>query len=464
MTGALLRAGLLAVHPAAAGRSTSPSPCRSGPLRRSRRPSRPRPTRWRADPPATRPTGTSCSRSGGTADAGRHRLPVLARRARRGPGARAAAWPGRCAGSATTWRARPGRRRRRPVPDVRDPGRAVRVAVPYNGSVARVDVRPRSARAGAALAGREPVRRAAPARADDAEPVGDRPAGRATGPIVATFHTATERSRALSALRRDAAAAAGEGHRADRGVRRSRDACRWSTWAGTRWRSPTASTCRRSPSGPLLARPARGRRTVGFLGRFDEPRKGMPVLLDALRDARPGRPDLRLLVVGPGRRAAVLARAARTGGRPARRARPRRRRDQGRGAALGATCSARPTPAARASAWCSPRRWPPGRRCSPATSTRSARCSTTAGGRAVPAGTRRRSRGRWRCWTTPRGARRWRGRLGARRRASTGRRSPAGRQVYETVCRRRPYRRRGRARSGARPVRPASRDGAATGG
>ncbi|MDQ4105152.1 MAG: glycosyltransferase family 4 protein [Actinomycetota bacterium] len=49
--------------------------------------------------------------------------------------------------------------------------------------------------------------------------------------------------------------------------------------------------------------------TVGFVGRFDEPRKGMPVLLAALRTVVRTRPDLRLLVVGHGD-AAALMRAA----------------------------------------------------------------------------------------------------------------------------------------------------------
>jgi phosphatidylinositol alpha-mannosyltransferase len=39
---------------------------------------------------------------------------------------------------------------------------------------------------------------------------------------------------------------------------------------------------------------------VGFLGRFDEPRKGMPVLLDAVRRLTPSRKDLRVLVIGRG--------------------------------------------------------------------------------------------------------------------------------------------------------------------
>jgi phosphatidylinositol alpha-mannosyltransferase len=40
--------------------------------------------------------------------------------------------------------------------------------------------------------------------------------------------------------------------------------------------------------------------TIGFLGRYDEPRKGMPVLIEACRLLARTRPDLRLLVVGPG--------------------------------------------------------------------------------------------------------------------------------------------------------------------
>jgi phosphatidylinositol alpha-mannosyltransferase len=46
--------------------------------------------------------------------------------------------------------------------------------------------------------------------------------------------------------------------------------------------------------------------TVGFVGRFDEPRKGMPVLLRALRSVIQMWPDLRLLVVGHGDGAALL--------------------------------------------------------------------------------------------------------------------------------------------------------------
>lgn len=40
--------------------------------------------------------------------------------------------------------------------------------------------------------------------------------------------------------------------------------------------------------------------TLGFVGRYDEPRKGMPVLLDAVRLLARSRPGLRLLVLGGG--------------------------------------------------------------------------------------------------------------------------------------------------------------------
>ena len=40
--------------------------------------------------------------------------------------------------------------------------------------------------------------------------------------------------------------------------------------------------------------------TLGFLGRFTEPRKGFPILLDAFVALAPHRPGLRLLVAGPG--------------------------------------------------------------------------------------------------------------------------------------------------------------------
>ncbi len=59
---------------------------------------------------------------------------------------------------------------------------------------------------------------------------------------------------------------------------------------------------------PLPGYPRRGG-TIGFIGRFEEPRKGMGVLLDALRLLLPSRPDLRLLVAGVGDGEKLLAEA-----------------------------------------------------------------------------------------------------------------------------------------------------------
>ncbi len=50
---------------------------------------------------------------------------------------------------------------------------------------------------------------------------------------------------------------------------------------------------------PLPGYPRAGG-TVGFIGRYDEPRKGMPLLLEAMAMLAPDRPGLRLLVAGRG--------------------------------------------------------------------------------------------------------------------------------------------------------------------
>jgi phosphatidylinositol alpha-mannosyltransferase len=129
----------------------------------------------------------------------------------------------------------------------------------------------------------------------------------AEGPIVATFHTSTERSRALVAFG---------------GVLRP-------LMEKVTARIAVSPLARRVqvehlggdaveiPNGVdvdlfAAARPLPGRpcaATVGFLGRFDEPRKGMPVLLGAVRRLADARPDLRVLVAGRGD-AAALARTA----------------------------------------------------------------------------------------------------------------------------------------------------------
>ena len=83
--------------------------------------------------------------------------------------------------------------------------------------------------------------------------------------------------------------------------------------------------------------------TIGFLGRYDEPRKGLPVLLEAMRTVVRSHPGARLLVAGRGD-ADEVARADRRG--PARRtwrcsaSCPRRTR---RRSCARSTSTARPT-------------------------------------------------------------------------------------------------------------------------
>ncbi|MEV4756725.1 glycosyltransferase family 4 protein [Micromonospora sp. NPDC049559] len=126
----------------------------------------------------------------------------------------------------------------------------------------------------------------------------------ARGPVVATFHTAMTRSRALAAaqgilqlvLERitariavSASARKVQVEHLDGGaveipngvaVAKFADAVPLPGWPGT---------CTTGQGG-----------TIGFLGRFTEPRKGFAVLREAFVALAPHRPGLRLLVAGPG--------------------------------------------------------------------------------------------------------------------------------------------------------------------
>ena len=57
---------------------------------------------------------------------------------------------------------------------------------------------------------------------------------------------------------------------------------------------------------PLDGYPRQGG-TLGFIGRYDEPRKGMDVLIEAMKILVPQRPELRLLIAGRGDAAEFLA-------------------------------------------------------------------------------------------------------------------------------------------------------------
>ena len=121
----------------------------------------------------------------------------------------------------------------------------------------------------------------------------------AHGPIVVTFHTSTPRSRSLSAAGgmvqpfleriggRIAVSAAARQVQVEH-------------LGGDAVEIPNGvAVAHYAAAEPLPGYPRQGG-TVGFIGRYDEPRKGFPVLLDALARLAPDRPGLRLLVAGRG--------------------------------------------------------------------------------------------------------------------------------------------------------------------
>jgi phosphatidylinositol alpha-mannosyltransferase len=120
----------------------------------------------------------------------------------------------------------------------------------------------------------------------------------ASGPMVATFHTATARSRALQVF----------GSVLQPGLEKITGRIAVSPAArrvvvehlgGDAVLIPNGVDVRRFEGAtPLPGRPAAP--TVSFLGRIDEPRKGLAVLLEALPELVELVPDVRLLVAGPG--------------------------------------------------------------------------------------------------------------------------------------------------------------------
>jgi phosphatidylinositol alpha-mannosyltransferase len=184
-----------------------------------------------------------------------------------------------------------------PVPDFVTPaGKAM--GIPYNGSVARLSFGPRSyAKARRwirehdfdVLHLHEPT---APSLAMLALMEAD-------GPIVATFHTSTMRSRALTAFQPflqpflekiTARIAVSVLARRVQVQHLGGDAVEIPNGVDVGFYSGAQ---------PLPGYPGAGA-TIGFVGRFTEPRKGMAVLLGALRGLTADLPELRLLVVGRG--------------------------------------------------------------------------------------------------------------------------------------------------------------------
>jgi phosphatidylinositol alpha-mannosyltransferase len=120
----------------------------------------------------------------------------------------------------------------------------------------------------------------------------------ASGPMVATFHTATARSRALQVF----GAVLQPGLEKITGRIAVSPAARRVVvehLGGDAVLIPNGVDVRRFEGAPpLRGRPAVP--TVSFLGRIDEPRKGLAVLLEALPELVELVPDVRLLVAGPG--------------------------------------------------------------------------------------------------------------------------------------------------------------------
>jgi phosphatidylinositol alpha-mannosyltransferase len=76
---------------------------------------------------------------------------------------------------------------------------------------------------------------------------------------------------------------------------------------GDAWVIPNGvPVARHASAEPLPGWPGSGG-AIGFLGRFTEPRKGFDILRTAFTMLAPARPDLRLLVAGPGEVAEALA-------------------------------------------------------------------------------------------------------------------------------------------------------------
>jgi phosphatidylinositol alpha-mannosyltransferase len=178
-------------------------------------------------------------------------------------------------------------------PYVTSMGRAV--SVPYNGSVARLSFGPVTAarvrkwlRNGEfdVLHIHEPF----------APSVSVLALWSARGPVVGTFHASVERSRALLAAKHGLQPALEKIH-ARIAVSPAARKYVVEHLGGSVVLIPNGvSVARFSAAEPLPGWPGEGG-AVGFLGRIDEPRKGLSVLLDALALMR--RPA-RLLVAGPG--------------------------------------------------------------------------------------------------------------------------------------------------------------------
>ena len=173
------------------------------------------------------------------------------------------------------------------------------IPLPFNGSIARVQFGPRSA---------SKVRRWLREGEFDVlhvhSPVtpslGMLACWSAIGPIVATFHASLEgRSRMMTAGSWILQATL-EKVRARIAVSEEARRTVVESLGGDAVVVPNGVDVGRfANAGPLPGWPRTGP-TLAFLGRVDEPRKGLPLLLEALPQIVDHHPDVRLIVIGPG--------------------------------------------------------------------------------------------------------------------------------------------------------------------
>ncbi|WP_306363532.1 glycosyltransferase family 4 protein [Nocardia sp. CC227C] len=198
-----------------------------------------------------------------------------------------------------------------PLPDFVVPaGRAV--AIPYNGSVARLSFGPTAYTR---------IRRWIAENDFDVLHIHEPNAPSlsmlalkiAEGPIVATFHTSTTKSLVLSTFQ----GVLRPYHEKISGrIAVSELARRWQVEAlgGDAVEIPNGVDVPAFAHAPLLDGYPRPGGTVLFLGRYDEPRKGMDVLLGALPALVRRHPDLQVLIVGRGDEERLRREAGRNAG------------------------------------------------------------------------------------------------------------------------------------------------------
>jgi phosphatidylinositol alpha-mannosyltransferase len=121
----------------------------------------------------------------------------------------------------------------------------------------------------------------------------------ARGPVVATFHTAMIRSRAMAAAQGMLQLVV-EKITARIAVSEPARKVQVEHLGGGAVEIPNGvAVAKYASAEPFPGRPGEGG-TLGFLGRFTEPRKGFPILRAAFAELARERPGLRLLVAGPG--------------------------------------------------------------------------------------------------------------------------------------------------------------------